>query len=142
MRVVDHAQLFHHAPGAVVGRNGERDEAGEFQHLEGVFNDGASALGRQAATPEVESNTPSDFDCRHEMCLEGWNVQANVADKCSAFAEFRSVKPKAEPVKVVLNADHGGVRFFRCERGWVKLHHARVCIESPKGLTVCFAPGA
>jgi hypothetical protein len=48
LSVVDHAHLLHHAPGAQVLRDGERDQAGERERLKSVLNDGARTLGGEA----------------------------------------------------------------------------------------------
>ena len=53
VRIVDHTQLFHDAAGALVLRDGEGDEAGELEGVEGVMEDGAGAFGGEAAAPVV-----------------------------------------------------------------------------------------
>jgi len=51
--VVGHAEFFHDAAGAEICRDGEGDEVGEIEVLEGVVEDGAGAFGGEALAPVV-----------------------------------------------------------------------------------------
>jgi len=53
VRIVDHAELFHDAAGALVPGDGEGNETGELEGVEGVMEDGTGAFGGEALTPVV-----------------------------------------------------------------------------------------
>ena len=53
VRIMNHAELFHDAAGALVPGDGEGNETGELEGVEGVMEDGAGAFGGETLAPVV-----------------------------------------------------------------------------------------
>lgn len=140
--VIGHAELFHHAAGAQVFGNGEGDEAVELKGVEGLINDGARALSRQAAAPAIGGKTPADFDCRHERCVKVWDIEADKADEGSVFNQLCGVETEAVAVEMLLDAGDEIVGLLRQEQAGHELHDAWISVDGLKRDAVRFAPAA
>src|ERR1700733_4182676 len=90
-RIVDHADVLHEAALSQICRGGEGDEAGKFEVLKGVLDDGACTFSGQALTQVGVSETPAYFYRRHERRFESGNVEADEADEFPGLDEFGSV---------------------------------------------------
>ena len=132
-RVVDHAQLLHHAAGAEILRDGEGDDFGKLESEEGVVDDGAGTFCGQSPAPIIKRQPPADFDGGHKGGLEVGDVEADEADEGFGFDEFGGVEAEAVQGEVALDAGDSIVGFARCEKGWEELHYAGVGVELPEG---------
>ena len=137
-----HAELFHDAAGADVGRDGEGNDFTEHERGECVMHESLSAFCGVAVAPVLYSKAPADFDAGSEGGFKVWHGEAEVADEFASGTELGGEKTEAVALVVSFDAIHCGVGFGWCKKRGKEFHDARICVEAREGLAVYGAPGA
>lgn len=110
IRVVGHAELFHHAAGAQVLRNCEGNDAVEAQFLKRVADHSARAFSRKSATPEIECEPPADFNCGHEGRVKIRNREADEPGERDFIWQFDAKGSESVALKMIFSASYQRVR--------------------------------
>ena len=140
--VMGHADLLHHAAGGEVRRGGERDDFGEAEGSESVFESSEGAFGRESLVPVGGGEAPADFDAGRKGELEPGDVEPDVADTFARSAEFGGPEAVAVLFEVGVDAFEHGVGVGGGHQGGEVAHDSRVSVEGDEGGAVGGLPGA
>jgi hypothetical protein len=135
-----HADLFHHAPGPLVGWDREGHQFPDLQIFEGVSGNSLGSFRGKPQAPMGGPKSPSDFDARREVGFEIRHGDSNEANEPLFLPEFSGVESEPIFLKVSLYAVHQRIALRTRQTAGHKLHNVAVGIHPRKGGPIGFLP--
>ena len=124
-RVVSHAELLHDAPGPHVGRDRERHQLFQPEHLERVTNNFPRALCGQSLALIVGGQSPPNLDAWSEVGMERGNSKADETDKAAVPPQLRAVQAETVLSEMTLDLIYQPIAFLQRKSAGHELHHTR-----------------
>ena len=141
-RVVSHAELLHDAPGPHVGRDRERHQLFQPEHLERVTNNFPRALCGQSLALIVGGQSPPNLDAWSEVGMERGNSKADETDKAAVPPQLRAVQAETVLSEMTLDLIYQPIAFLQRKSAGHELHHTRVRVQPRKRLSVRVPPAS
>lgn len=140
--VPHHAEALHHATGATIVGNGERDDLGQVESVEPKSCGCVRALSRVPAAPVLHRKAPANLDARRKVGREARSGQTNESGERRDAGNFHCPQSKTVLLEVVLDARRQSIAFLPRQDTRKELHDSRIGVQSRKGAAVTRTPTA